>query len=195
MLTSVYKSCPVFITPRFTLRLVQPEDVPGLLRVYSDKQAQNYFNADNCTSDFRYATLQEMEKCVQMWRWSYENECFVRWTIHSHKGIAGTLEMFRRDDGADGQGEGILRIDVSRLYEFSDVFDELLEVLLPELHEHFGCARILTKAMPHMMQRRLALVLHGFFPCKNPLVGENGIEYSHYWAHRHTLGGNSIGSL
>jgi RimJ/RimL family protein N-acetyltransferase len=185
MMTSVYRSCPVFITPRFTLRLVRMEDAPGLLRVYSDKQAQNYFNADNCTSDFRYATLREMEDCVRMWCWSYQNECFVRWTIHSLKGVAGTVEMFRRDAGSDGQGEGILRIDVSRQFEFTDVFDELLHVLLPALHEHFGCARILTKAMPHMMQRRLALVLHGFFPSKAPLRGDDGIEYGNYWGHRY----------
>ena len=187
MMLSVYRSCPVFITPRFTLRLVRMEDVPGLLKVYSDKQAQNYFNADNCTSDFRYATLREMGDCVRMWRWSYEHACFVRWTIHSHKGIAGTVEMFRRDDGTDGRGEGILRIDVSRMFEFTDVFDELLQVLLPALHEHFGCAHILTKAMPHMMQRRMALVLHGFVPGKKPLIGENGVEYGHYWGHWHNL--------
>ena len=187
MLTSVYHSCPVFITPRFTLRLVRREDIPGLLTVYSDKQAQFYFNADNCTSDFRYATLREMEECVKMWLWSYENHDFVRWTIHSHKGVAGTVEMFRRDDGADGKGEGVLRIDVSRMFEFTDVFDELLQVLLPALHEHFQCERILTKAMPVMQQRRLALVLHGFVPSKKPLIGQGGIEDGNYWAHRHHL--------
>ena len=187
MLTSVYHSCPVFITPRFTLRLVRREDIPGLLRVYSDSQAQNYFNADNCTSDFRYSTLKEMEECVNMWLWCYKNHEFVRWTIHSHKGVVGTVEMFRRDDGADGKGEGVLRIDVSRMFEFTDVFDELLQLLLPALHEHFACERILTKAMPVMQQRRLALVLHGFVPSKKPLIGQGGIEYGNYWAHRHHL--------
>ena len=89
--------------------------------------------------------------------------------------------------GKDGKGEGVLRIDVCRQYEFTDVFDELLQVLLPALHEHFGCERILTKAMPVMQQRRLALVLHGFVPSKEPLKGQGGIEYGNYWAHRHHL--------
>ena len=33
---NVYESCPTFITPRFTLRLIRREDAPGLLPVYSD---------------------------------------------------------------------------------------------------------------------------------------------------------------
>ena len=182
---NVYRDCPTFVTPRFTLRLVRMEDAPALLRVYSDKLAQPCFNADNCTSDFRYASLAEMEDCIRMWLWNYENGCFVRWTILRLDVPVGTVEMFRRDAGKDGQGEGVLRIDVSRQFEFTDVFDELLHVLLPALHEHFGCARILTKAMPHMMQRRLALVLHGFFPSKAPLRGDDGIEYGNYWGHRY----------
>lgn len=184
---SVYESCPVFITQRFVLRLIRKEDAPGLLKVYSDKQAQHYFNADNCTSDFRYATLREMEDCVNMWVRSYEQGHFVRWTILTPKGPVGTVEMFRRSDGEDGKGEGVLRIDVNRQYEFSDVFDELLSTILPAMHEHFGCERILTKSLPVMMQRRLALVLHGFVPCKKPLIGDDGIEYVGYWAHRHKL--------
>ena len=185
---NVYETCPLFVTPRFNLRLVRREDAPGLLKVYSDKVAQSYFNSDNCTSDFRYATLREMQQCIDMWLWSYEHGHFVRWTVlDARKRPVGTVEMFRRDAGADGKGEGVLRIDVSRMFEFTDVFDELLQVLLPALHEHFACERILTKAMPVMQQRRLALVLHGFVPSKKPLIGQGGIEYGNYWAHRHHL--------
>ena len=149
MKISVYDSCPVFITHRFTLRLVRREDAAGLLRVYSDKTAQGYFNADNCT----------------------------------------TVEMFRREDGDDGQGVGILRIDLMSRYEFPDVFDEILKTMLPELHDHFNCKHILTKALPYMERRRVALILHGFVPCRKPLIGHNGIEYGHYWAHRHVHAG------
>lgn len=184
---NVYETCPTFITQRFTIRLVRKEDAPGLLKVYSDKVAQHYFNADNCTSDFRYATLREMEECVNMWIWSYQHGYFVRWVILTDKGPVGTLEMFRRDDGTDGKGEGVLRMDVKSMYEFPDVFDELLDAVLPAMHEMFGCERILTKALPMMERRRLALVLHGFIPSKKPLIGENGIEYGHYWGHRHKL--------
>ena len=188
-MTNVYESCPVFITPGFTLRLVRKEDAPGLLKVYSDKQAQNYFNADNCTSDFRYNTLREMERCVDFWLQSYARREFVRWVIlDERQRPVGTVEMFRRDDGKDGKGEGILRMDVMGRYEFTDVFERLLQVILPAMHELFDCQRILTKAMPHMQQRRLALVLLGFVPCKEPLMGHGGIELPHYWAHRHKLG-------
>ena len=185
---NVYRSCPSFATPRFTLRLVRMEDAPALLRVYSDKQAQGCFNADNCTSDFRYATLREMEDCIRMWLRCYENQEFVRWTILRLDAPIGTVEMFRRSAGEDGLGEGVLRIDVGCRYEYADVFDELLQTLLPAMHQQFGCARVLTKAMPHMLQRRLALVLHGFVPSKSLLTGKNGVEYGNYWGHRHLSG-------
>lgn len=184
-MNSIYHTCPVFTTPRFTLRLVRMEDAPGLLRVYSDAAAQRCFNADNCTSDFRYSTLQEMESCLRMWLWSYKNGDFVRWTILRLDVPIGTVEMFRRDAGRDGLGEGVLRIDLLSRFEQPDVLDELLGALLPEMHERFRCAHILTKALPLMSKRRLALVLHGFFPSKAPLIGENGVEYGGYWGHRH----------
>ena len=183
---NVYQSCPTFITPRFTLRLVRPEDAPGLLAVYSDPAAQPLFNADNCTSDFRYATLKEMTDCIDMWLWSYAHGDFVRWTILRGHLPIGTVEMFRRDDGEDGMGRGVLRIDMASRYETADVHEELLRAILPEMHELFGCQRILTKSLPAMHRRRLALVLHGFVPCKTPLIGDNGVEYGNYWARRHT---------
>lgn len=182
---NVYRSCPTFITPRFNLRLVCMEDAPYLLRVYSDKLAQPCFNSDNCHSDFRYNSLADMKDCIRMWLWSYENGYFVRWTILRLDIPVGTVEMFRRDGGKDGLGEGVLRIDLLSKYEQSDVIDEILRTILPEMHELFGCARILTKALPLMSKRRLALILHGFFPSKEPLIGENGVEYGCYWGRRH----------
>ena len=185
---NVYQSCPFFVTPQFTLRLVRRSDAPGLLKVYSDKQAQHYFNSDNCTSDFRYSTLEEMQQCVDFWLASYARQEFVRWVIlDNRQRPIGTIEMFRASDGADGKGEGILRIDLMSRFEFTDVFQQLLYTILPAMHELFQCERILTKALPHMMQRRMALVLHGFVPGKKPLIGENGVEYGHYWGHWHNL--------
>lgn len=187
-MTNVYEHCPTFFTPGFSLRLVRKEDAKGLLKVYSDHQAYDYFNADNCTSDFRYSTLREMEQCIDFWLAAYARKEFVRWTIlDEHQRPVGTVEMCRKDDGKDGKGEGILRIDVMSRHEFSDVFERLLRVILPAMHELFNCERILTKALPYMMQRRVALVLMGFFPSKQPLIGQNGIELPHYWGHRHIL--------
>ncbi len=183
---NVYDSCPCFITPRFTLRRTEMADAPGLLSVYSDPAAQSCFNADNCTSDFRYQTLEEMTRCVSMWVWSYTHGYFVRWTIFCQETPIGTVEMFRRDDGEDGLGCGVLRLDLHSAYEFSDVIEELLRALLPELHSLFGCASILTKAKPHMARRRLALAVHGFTPWSGVLTGHDGAAYGDYWIRRHT---------
>ena len=182
---NVYRDCPTFVSTRFNLRLVSLEDAPFLLRVYSDPAAHLFFNSDNCHSDFRYSTLKEMEDCIRMWLWSYEHGHFVRWTILRLDVPVGTVEMFRRSAGSDGQGEGVLRIDLLSKFEQSDVIDEILRTILPEMHELFHCAHILTKALPLMSKRRLALVLHGFFPNKAPLIGENGVEYGHYWGCRY----------
>ena len=184
---NVYQSCPTFITPRFILYPVQPKDAPGLLAVYSDQAAWKNFNADNCTSDFRYTTLQEMEDCIAMWRWSYEQGHFVRWTIRENKRPIGTVEMFRRDDGDDGRGCGVLRIDLMSMYEFSDVLEELLRAMLPEMFQLFDCATILTKAAPHMARRRLALAVHGFRPWPQPIIGHDGTAYGDYWFKRHMI--------
>ena len=180
---NIYKSCPSFYTDFFTVRLIRAEDAPGLLKVYSDKSAQPYFNADNCTSDFRYTTLQEMQECVNMWLWSYEHGYFVRWCILFGGKPVGTAEMFRRDDGEDGKGCGVLRIDLMNRFEFTDVLEELLEAMLQPMHELFGCAEVLTKAPWFADQRKAALRKHGFVPAR-PQAGKNGAVFDDYWSHR-----------
>ena len=182
---NVYETCPDFTTPHFTLRLICAEDAPGLLRVYSDPQAQRCFNADNCTSDFCYTTLDQMTGCVNMWLWSYQRGDFVRWTILQEGTPVGTVEMFRRDD--TDNGTGVLRLDLQSSIETADLIDELLRALLPAMHEIFGCECILTKCRPEMVQRRMALKQHGFTEHPQPLIGENGIAHPHYWARRHKL--------
>lgn len=180
---NVYESCPTFITPRFTLRLVRESDAPGLLAVYSDRDAQPLFNADNCTSDFCYTTLPQMRECVGMWLWSYQQGYFVRWTILEGESPVGTVEMFRRDEGEDGRGSGVLRVDLASRCETADVFGELLETLMPPMHELFGCGTVLTKAADFAQQRQAALKAHGFVPAA-PLTGHDGRLLGDYWAHR-----------
>ncbi len=181
---NVYETCPVFITPRFNLRLTCREDVPGLLKVYSDSQAQPYFNADNCTSRFRYRTMQEMEDCVNIWVWSYEHGYFVRWTILQGETPVGTVEMFRRDDGDHGEGCGVLRMDVGHLYEFDDVFSELLDAMLQPMHDLFSCGQMLTKAPSFAHQRQSALKAHGFRPAPGAVKDPDGQPLNDYWVHR-----------
>lgn len=179
---NVYESCPAFTTPRFTLRLVRPEDIPGLLNVYSDPAAQKCFNADNCTSDFCYTTRQQMEECVNMWLWSYAHGYFVRWTILEGDDPVGTVEMFRRDD-EDG-GTGVLRLDLHSRLENTPALCELLTAILPQMHQLFGCACVLTKSTPEMEARCQALQQLGFVPRKEPLISHSGTPLPHYWVHR-----------
>ena len=181
---NVYQSCPTFTTPHLTLRLVRREDAGGLLRVYSDRKAQPFFNADNCTSDFCYQHLPEMVECVSMWLWSYENGYFVRWTILHEDVPVGTVEMFRRDEGADGRGCGVLRIDVASRYEREKVFDELLTALMPSMHADFGCAEVLTKGFGGSPERLAALRSHGFKPAPGAVRRHDGTPIGDYWSHR-----------
>lgn len=178
---NVYERCPEIATPRFVLRLIRPEDVYGLLAVYSDPAAQKCFNADNCTSDFCYTTLQQMEECMNMWLWSYAHGYFVRWTILEEDVPVGTVEMFRRDD-EDG-GTGVLRLDLHSRLETSYALSELLTALLPQLHRLFGCACVLTKSTPEMEPRCQVLQQLGFVPRKEPLIGHSGAQLPHYWVH------------
>ena len=172
---NVYESCPALTTAQFTLRLISPEDAVDLLRVYSDPSAQDCFNADNCTSDFRYSTLKEMEQCIDFWLASYARDDFIRWTILQEDTPVGTVEMFRRDE--ENNGTGVLRLDLISCLETADVILELLGAVLPTMHQLFGCECILTKSTPAMAQRNAALMGLDFLPHTKPF----------YWAHRHIL--------
>ncbi len=181
---NVYQTCPTFTTPHLTLRLVRREDAAGLLRVYADRRAQPFFNADNCTSDFCYARLPEMVECLNMWRWSYEHGYFVRWTILHGETPVGTVEMFRRDAGEDGCGRGVLRIDLASRYERQKVFDELLTAILPDMHALFGCRQVLTKAFADSPERLASLRCHGFVPAPGAVTRHDGTPIGDYWCHR-----------
>ena len=181
---NVYESCPEITTEHLMLRLVRRLDAGGLLKVYSDRKAWPFFNADNCTSDFCYTRLPEMIECVNMWLWSYEHGYFVRWTILHGETPVGTAEMFRRDDGERGEGCGVLRIDVASRYERERVFDELLPALLPVAHEGFGCQQVLTKAFDGSPERQASLRRAGFVPAPGAAHRNDGTPYGDYWVHR-----------
>ena len=64
---NIYEQCPTYETESFVLRLVKLEDAETLLSCYSDKDNVKKFNADFCTSDFYYSTVEEMENCIKFW--------------------------------------------------------------------------------------------------------------------------------
>lgn len=178
---NIYESCPTFIGPRLTLRPVREEDAPGLLAVYSDEKAQPFFNADNCTSNFCYTTIQEMLECIAMWKWSYEHGWFVRWTVCAGPMPIGTVELFRRPSQDAYDGCALLRLDLSSRFELEEVIFEILDMLLPEALSLFGCDFMATKVPRTASERMLALARKGFRPCDEPLIGHDGTMYGDYW--------------
>ena len=68
----IYKHCPEYETPDFRLRLVRLEDAESLLECYSDREAVSKANTDNCTSDFYYTSIEQMEGCIRFWLAEYQ---------------------------------------------------------------------------------------------------------------------------
>ena len=57
----VYEICHVLEDDQYSLRMVEEGDADDLLKVYSDRNAVQFFNSDNCNGDdFYYESLQRM---------------------------------------------------------------------------------------------------------------------------------------
>lgn len=164
-----YSQCPQLESRHFILRLVRPEDAPDLLQCYADPKAQPLFNADNCTGDFRFQTLEDMRYCIRFWLLAYETQEYVRFAIldkASHKAV-GTIEMF----GMVGQyqtPQGVLRLDIASPYEKADYLLDLLVLCRRDLCLLFGAQEMITKAIPEAVERIAALHALGFVPCQRP---------------------------
>ncbi|MGE5654475.1 MAG: GNAT family N-acetyltransferase [Bacillota bacterium] len=160
-----YERCPVFETEHFILRLVQESDAEDLLACYSDPDAQRFFNSDNCTSDFSYATKEEMQECIRFWLRSYQARYFVRWSVidKQSKGAIGTIEMF-----GDPQGWGVLRVDLAASYETEALLDELFSLASKHFFKLFKVDKMLTKAIPAATARIAALQKNSFDPAEVP---------------------------
>lgn len=154
-----YDRCPMPETDHFLLRLVQETDAEELLHCYSDPDAQRFFNSDNCTSNFRYASVAKMRECIRFWLRSYQARYFVRWSIIDKQvnRAIGTVEMF-----GDPQGWGVLRVDLAASHETEAYLDELLGLASTHFFMLFGVDRILTKAVPAATTRTTALRKNGF---------------------------------
>lgn len=181
----VYKKCPIMENENFLLRLVKSEDVEDLWNVYSDKRAVPFFNSDNCDGDdFYYETLARMEKAVEFWTYSYDNGWFVRWSIVDKKTeeAVGTLEAFYRGAEDFYDGYCLFRIDFRSDYEKSEVIEELLKLIEPDMYLYFSCDKCMTKAIPQATERCTALKKCGFEKSEIPLIGGNDRkEYYDYW--------------
>lgn len=184
-MTSVYEKCPVLENERFFLRLVEKDDVDGLLEVYSDKNALPFFNSDNCDGDnFYYPTREKMEGAVEFWLESYNTKWFVRWVIvdKNTSGIIGSVEMFHRTADDDFNNTGVLRLDVKSEYEKSEIILGILGLFVPKAYELFECNEIITKVPVYAIERMEAVQRYGFRKSESLLIGTNDhYAYNGYW--------------
>jgi len=157
-MSNIYKNCPVLETEHFILRLVKESDAENLLNCYSDERTQSLFNADNCTSDFCFNTLDDIQKCIASWILAYEQESFVRFAIinKSNDEAIGTIEMF------GSSGRGILRIDICFNHENIISLTELINLCINNFYDLFNVNDILTKAVPQAKERIKSLLKTGF---------------------------------
>ncbi|HPK35029.1 MAG TPA: GNAT family N-acetyltransferase [Oscillospiraceae bacterium] len=167
-----YGNCPVYETEHFILRFISSDDAADLLECYSDPKAQQFFNADYCTSDFRYSTLEEMQNCIEGWLYAYQNGYFVRFGIvdKPKSKAVGTVEIF-------GGDYGVLRIDIKSDYENKSHLSELIQTA-DAFFDDFNCEKIVAKAVPASTERIAALTAAGF----EPFDWEPGRE--HYYMKR-----------
>lgn len=183
-MNDVYQQQPVLVSPAITLRPVRREDAEELLRVYGDPTAVPYFNGDNCHGDtFYYPTLARMKQAIDFWLFSYREKYFVRWSILENRTaqVIGTIELFDRVSGDAYHGCVVLRLDVRHDHETMGTLTSVLHTLLPKALEGFRGRTVITKCWPYATQRQQALERMGFAPSSEPLVGENGTAYDHYW--------------
>lgn len=153
-----YVKCPIYESQSFLLRLVSMEDAPDLLKCYRNPDARMFFNADNCTSDFCYSTLEEMRGCIEYWLTEYTTQTYVRFGIVDKKigKVVGTVEIF-------GGSHGVLRIDILPEYENEEKLSEIINIA-DSFFNDFRCEKIVTKAIPEAVNRITALARNGYHP-------------------------------
>lgn len=173
---SIYDNCPTYSSDHFLLRLVAPGDAEDLLCCYSNAVSVRLMNADNCTSDFHYSTLDEIDDCIRGWLNGYQRHIIVRFSIvDTRNGKAiGTVEMYRKTKDV-----GILRLDLRSEYESQSHILELLELSVESFYAAFGVQQILTKAIPAAAERISALRARGFVPAEHHAMKPHGDYYSH----------------
>lgn len=181
-----YEKCPVLETQSFLLRLVSEEDAEDLLVCYSDPKSQAIFDSENCTSDFRYKTVEEMTECIRFWLSEYRQKMYVRFSIvdKTIRKPIGTLEMFNAKGFLLDYDGGILRIDLASQYETSDYLSELLQLANIRFYELFGAEMIVAKGRPAEKNRVYALIAAGYKPYTWPSP-----DREHYYSRARGAGG------
>lgn len=185
MTINVYEKFPVMENDRFLLRALNGEkDVEDLLKVYSDERAVPLFNSDNCNGDdFHYETPERMKKAIEFWQYSYEHGYFVRWAVvDKDSGEAvGTIELFNRQAEDYFNNCGLLRLDLRSDHENEACIQSILELLIPNVKEMFGCDMIATKAVAAADKRIRVLERLKFQLSEKCITGQDGTRYDSYY--------------
>jgi len=178
----VYQHCPTLHTEHFALRLVQEDDAADLLCCYSDPKSQAIFDFENCTSDFRYSTIEEMVECIRhSWLEPYSNKEYVRWSIMDRQidKAIGTVEMFSVSGFFPDEDGGVLRIDIASRYETEEYLSELLQLANQYFYDLFGAEMIAAKGKSIAELRIKALLDSGYTPYDWPSP-----DREHYYIRR-----------
>jgi RimJ/RimL family protein N-acetyltransferase len=173
-----YDKCPEYESLHFRLRLVSMDDAEDLFLCYNDPEAQKIFNSDNCTSDFKFSTLEHMKAYMEGWIDAYKNSCFIRYSIidkNIDKSI-GTVEIFGGERGGERTDFGVLRVDVRHEYENEESLAELLKIS-DSFFFDVNTEMFITKAIPEAAHRINALEKNGYVPAP---TGDGG-KREHYY--------------
>lgn len=159
-MTNVYECCPTYETESFILRLVEVEDAQALLACYADEENVKKLNSDYCTSNFYYATVEDMEQCIRFWLDEYKKKYYVRFALvpKFQTQAIGTVEVF-------GGDAGVLRIDLSSKYDTEDNFAEIVRLAIDSFIEDFDIGSIKIKTL-NIPEKIRCLENLGFVPSK-----------------------------
>lgn len=182
---NIYEQCPELESERCKLRLVTADDLDDLLKVYSDKEAVQFFNSDNCNGDdFYYTTPERMKQAIDFWLYSYKHGYFVRFSIIDKKNLSviGTIEIFNRIADDFFTNCGLFRLDLLSSYENRNTVGDIIALVTEPIFCWFDCNMIATKAVPSANERIPALKAHGFEPTAEKLIGTHDHkEYDNYY--------------
>ncbi|MBQ8186403.1 MAG: GNAT family N-acetyltransferase [Clostridia bacterium] len=160
-----FDNCPTYETVRFTLRLVTPGDAADLLACYREPTQSTIYNSDNCDYGYGMQTEDEMRGAIERWLEEYRERCFIRYTVTDREtsGAIGTIEVFPGFKPENMPIHGVLRIDLRREYETTDILTELM-MLTDTLFAPFDCEKIVTRVSPDAPERIIAAEKCGFHP-------------------------------
>lgn len=185
MNNDVYVEIPILDNEHFILRAINAEkDMEDLLKVYSDEKSVPFFNVDGCYGgNFYLTTKEQMKVTINAWDFCYHQKDFVRWAIEDkhRKAVVGTIELFNRKAEDFFDNCGLLRLDLKSDYEVEDYIESILNIIIPEVKNMFGCDKVATKAVPNAVNRISVLEKLGLKLSKEYLIDKEGNKYNYYY--------------